>query len=152
VGPADIMNSYKLIFSGGTFSGNPLTMTAGAAILGYLKAHPEIYLHLAEQSDRLANEMNRFLQNENMEAQLMNAQSQFSFQFTRKTIESAWDTKTITPRFPPNLFYAILHRNGVIIPGLHLFFITASHTAEDVDKVIGSMQKSFLELREYGLI
>ena len=151
-GPADIMNSYKLIFSGGTFNGNPLTMTAGAAILGYLKEHPEIYPHLAEQSDRLANEINSFLQNEGMEVQLMNAQSLFSFQFTTRTIESAWDTKTITPSFPPSLFYAILHKNRVTIPGLHLFFITASHTVEDVDKVIEAMQKSFLELREYGLL
>ena len=152
VGPSDVMNTYKLIFSGGTFSGNPLTMVAGAAILGYLKEHPEIYDHLSEQSDRLAGEMNGFLQKENMEAQLLNAQSLFSFQFTRKTIESAWDTKTIMPNFPPSLFYAILHKNRVTIPGLHLFFITASHTAIDVDKVIEAMKNSFLELREYGLI
>jgi len=83
---------------------------------------------------------------------LMNAQSLFSFQFTTKTIESAWDTKTIRPNFPPNLFYAILHRNRVLIPGLHLFFITASHSGEDVDQVIEAMKKSFMELREYGLI
>jgi len=151
-GPAHIMNSFKVIFAGGTFSGNPLTMTAGAAILGYLKEHPEIYPRLAEQSDRLAKEIGHFLKDENMEAQLMNAQSIFSFQFTRKTIESAWDTKKLESSFPPSLFYAILHKNGVTIPGLHLFFTTASHTAEDIDRVIEAMKKSFLELRDYGLI
>ena len=87
-----------------------------------------------------------------MEAQLMNAQSIFTFQVTRKTIESAWDAKQIKPDFPPNLFYAILHKNGVTIPGLHLFFTTASHTAEDIDMVIEAMKQSFLELRDYGLI
>jgi glutamate-1-semialdehyde 2,1-aminomutase len=85
-GPAEVMNTFKAIFAGGTFSGNPLTMTAGAATLEYLKAHPEIYPQLAEQSDRLAKEMNSFLESEEMEAQLMNAQSIFTFQFTRKTI------------------------------------------------------------------
>ncbi|OEU63459.1 MAG: hypothetical protein BBJ57_05060 [Desulfobacterales bacterium PC51MH44] len=151
-GPENVMNSFKVIFSGGTFSGNPLTMSAGAAILEYLKTHPEIYPQLAEQSDRLAAEINGFLESEDMEAQLMNAQSLFTFQFTRETIESAWDARKIKPDFPPSLFYAILHKNGVTIPGLHLFFTTASHTAEDIDKVIGAMKKSFMELREYGLI
>ena len=151
-GTAEIMNSFKYIFSGGTFSGNPLTMTAGVAVLEYLKTHPEVYPHMAEQADRMASEVNSFLKEENMEAQLMNAQSIFSFQFTRKNIESAWDTKQIKPDFPPNLFYAILHRNGVTIPGLHLFFTTASHTVVDIDKVIEAMKQSFLELREYGLI
>jgi len=151
-GPADIMNTFKVIFAGGTFNGNPLTMTAGAAILQYLKEHPDIYPRLAEQSDRLAKEINSFLETEDMEAQLMNAQSLFTFQFTRKTVESSWDTKKIKPNFPPSLYYAILHKNGVTIPGLHLFFTTASHTAEDIDKVIEAMKKSFLELRDYGLI
>jgi len=52
-----MMNSFKFIFSGGTFHGNPLTMKAGAAIIGYLKAHPGICLRLTEQSDRLAKKL-----------------------------------------------------------------------------------------------
>ncbi|MCP4752942.1 MAG: aspartate aminotransferase family protein [Proteobacteria bacterium] len=151
-GSTEIMNTFKVIFAGGTFSGNPLTMTAGAAVLEYLKGHPEVYPSLAERSDRLADEINGFLKAEDMEAQLMNAQSIFSFQFTRKTVDSAWDLHNLKKKFPPNLFYAILHKNGVTIPGLHLFFTTVAHTDDDIDRVVAAMKKSFLELREYGLI
>ncbi len=48
-GRADVMEVFtglgarNGIFSGGTFSGNPLTMEAGAAAVEYLAAHPEIY-------------------------------------------------------------------------------------------------------------
>jgi len=87
-----------------------------------------------------------------MNAQLMNAQSLFSFCFTREKIESGLDIAKINYDFPPSLFYAVLHKNGVLIPGLHLFFITAAHTVEDIDTVIEAVKNSFLELRDYGLI
>jgi len=151
-GPADIMNTYKVIFSGGTFSGNPLTMASGAAVLNYLKTHPEVYPRMAEQSDRLAKEINTFLEQEDMNVRLMNAQSLFSFVFTKTPVESGWDVAKIKYDFQPSLFYSFLHKNGVLIPGLHLFFITAAHTADDIDIVIKAMKKSFLEVRSYGLI
>ena len=46
----------------------------------------------------------------------------------------------------------ILHKNGVVIPGVHLFFLTAAHTPEVVDSVIEAICQSFMELREFGLI
>jgi len=151
-GPAEIMNTYKVIFTGGTFSGNPLTMASGVAVLDYLKAHPEIYPHMAEQSDRLAGEVNDFLIAEDMNARLMHAQSMFSFVFTKDPVESGWDVARIKYDFQPSLFYSFLHKYGVVIPGLHLFFITAAHTAKDIDMVIEAMKKSFLAVRGYGLI
>ena len=60
-GRADVMNVFtglgaeRGIFSGGTFSGNPLTMEAGSAALTHLHEHPDIYLTLDEQGDRLAS-------------------------------------------------------------------------------------------------
>ena len=50
------------------------------------------------------------------------------------------------------LFYAHLHKNGVFVPGVHLVFLSAAHTPEDVDPVIAAIEKSFLELREAGVL
>ena len=45
-GRADIMSKVAPpgpIYQAGTLSGNPLAVSAGIAMLRYLKAHPEIY-------------------------------------------------------------------------------------------------------------
>ena len=65
-GRADLMEVFTGIgarggiFSGGTFSGNPLTMEAGAAAVGYLCEHPEIYTDLERRGDHLAPSVNGF--------------------------------------------------------------------------------------------
>ena len=153
----DIMNVFNYhgggttIFSGGTFSGNPMTSRVGTAVMKHIKAHPEIYPYMAEQSERLANEINAFLKEEKFPAILMNAQSMFHLIFTDKPIESAWEIGRDTGQTQV-LFYNHLHKNGVVIPGIHLFFLSAAHTPEDVDQVIEAFKKSFREIRAKGAI
>ena len=48
------------VFTAGTFSGNPISMTAGAAVIDYLKAHLEIYPYMEEQVARIGEEINEF--------------------------------------------------------------------------------------------
>lgn len=161
VGSQEVMDCFRgkrkgsEIFTGGTFSGNPMSMQVGSAVVRYLKAHPEIYTHLEAESERLASRVNGFVQKEGIRAQLMSAHSMFRLVFTDKPIESAWDPALHRDVLGDpdalgieHLFYAHLHRNGVIIPGIHLFFLSAAHTPHDVDSVIQAFEKSFLELRE----
>ena len=39
----------------------------------------------------------------------------------------------------------------MIIPGVHLAFLSAAHTPEDVDTIIEAFKQSFLDLREDGV-
>ena len=41
---------------------------------------------------------------------------------------------------------------GVIVPGIHLFFLSAAHTADDVDQIIEAFKQSFLDVRADGLL
>jgi glutamate-1-semialdehyde aminotransferase len=128
-------------------------MRVGCAVLRHLKAHPEIYPYLAEQSERLATEVNTFLRQERLPAQLLHAQSIFHLIF--EPGERARDSGP-HPMLGENalapLFYAHLHKNGVIIPGLHVFFLSAAHTPEDVSTIITAFKQSLLELREQGAL
>jgi glutamate-1-semialdehyde-2,1-aminomutase len=140
------------IFYGGTFSGNPMTMVAGGAIVRYLKEHrSEVYPYLDQQGNRFASEVNDFCQAENIPAQLMNADSMFHLHFTKKPIESSRDIDESFAKVE-NEFYIHLLYHGVIVPGVHLAFISTAHTKADVDQVIEAFKQSFIDIRERGLI
>lgn len=142
----DFARSPSAVFAGGTFNGNPLSMRVGCAVLRHLQVHPEIYSYLAEQSDRLANEVNSFIRREGFRARLQNVQSMFVLRFEADK-GVAPGPNALAPRF-----YAHLQRNGVILPGIHTFFLSAAHTPVDVDTIIAAFQQSFRELREQGAL
>lgn len=140
------------VFSGGTFSGNPITMAAGIAMLSYLKEHrDEVYPHLDEQSERLASAVNGFCPEHQMGVQLMNAGSIFYLHFQREPIETSRDVTRENPQAERE-FYLHLLNHGVIVPGIHLFFLSAAHTAADVDAIIEAFMQSFLDVRADGLL
>jgi glutamate-1-semialdehyde 2,1-aminomutase len=153
VGRAEIMSVFagreraEAIFSGGTFSGNPLTMAAGYAAVSYMREHQEIYPYLMEQGDRFAAAINGFCKELDIPAQMMNAASMLHLLFEKGKIESARD---ITGQYAAaeTQFYLHLLKHGVIVPGIHLAFLSAAHRPEDVDSVIDAFKQSFLDLRE----
>jgi glutamate-1-semialdehyde 2,1-aminomutase len=157
-GRQDVMNTFSgkgdvpFIFSGGTFSGNPLTMAAGIAATSYMRDNKEeIYPYLHEQSDRFANEINSFCEENQIPAQVMNAASVFHVVFTPGDIRSSRDIKKDW-HVAEREFYLHLLGHDVIIPGIHLAFFSSAHQPEDVDRVIAAFKSSFEELRGDGLI
>jgi len=139
------------IFSGGTFNGNPLSMTAGVAAVTEMRDNKEtLYPYLMEQGNRLAAEVNDFCMKHQFQAQLMNAGSTFHLRFQGTEINSSRDLSE-DGKWAEREFYLHLLGYDVIVPGIHLAFLSAAHTPADVDTVIGAMQQSFLDLREDGL-
>ena len=140
------------VFSGGTFSGNPMTMAAGIAALGYMREHQgALYPYLNDQGDRLAGEVNAFCEEHQIAAQLMNAGSMFCMQFQRGPIERARDISH-QHRDAENEFYLHVLGRGVIVPPLHLFFISEAHGPEGIDQVIAAFTDSLLDVRADGLL
>ena len=139
------------IFSGGTFSGNPLSMTAGLAAVGEMRDRREtLYPQLMAQGDRLAREVNDFCQAHQFGACLMNAGSMLHLHFQSGPIDSSRDLRKEAPWLERE-FYTHLLGHDVIIPGIHLAFLCAAHSDDDVDRIIDAFQQSFLALREDGL-
>lgn len=135
------MDTHRAVFAGGTFCGNPLSMTCGIATLNYLKDHREVYTHLQTQGDRLANEVNEFCRRRELPVQVLHAQSMFHVVFQTGPIEGARDYRRDgSPA--EDAFYLHLLNNGVIMPGFHLGFISDAHRPADVDTLIGAIQNS----------
>ena len=140
------------IFAGGTFSGNPLTMAGGIGMLEYLKENQEeVYPYLHEQGDRMATEINEFCRSNNIPAQMMNAGSMMHLIFGGETIESSRDIDHSHYSLEKEFYLHLLGHN-VIIPGIHLAFISFAHKPDVIDQVIDAFKRTFEDLRDDGLI
>ena len=155
-GSKAVMNTFSgaddtpTIFAGGTFNGNPLTMAGGIAALNYLKENQEeIYPYLHEQGNRIASEINDFCKSNNIPVQMMNAGSMMHLIFSGETINSSRDIDHSQYKLEKEFYLHLLGHN-VIVPGIHLAFISYAHTPDIVDKVIDAFKKTFEDLREDG--
>lgn len=156
-GRRDIMNCFSgkdgapWVFSGGTFGGNPLSMTAGIAAMREMRDTKDtLYPYLAEQGDRLASEVNAFCAEHDFGAQLMNAGSMVHLRFQDTPINDSFDF-TEDGKWAEKEFYLHLLGYDVIVPGVHLAFLSGAHTVDDVDRIIEGFEQSFLDLRADGL-
>ncbi|HEY6599221.1 MAG TPA: aminotransferase class III-fold pyridoxal phosphate-dependent enzyme [Pseudomonadales bacterium] len=155
-GRADLMEVFtglaggRGIFSGGTFSGNPMTMAAGAAAVGYLKDHPESYPYLNTQCARLADAVNSFCAERQMPAQMKHAASMFHLFFQRESVESARDIRHDFVDAEKAFYLHALNR-GVLVPGTHRAFLSTAHTPDDIDTLIDVFRQSLLDTQADGL-
>ena len=153
-GSKRVMNTFSgvddtpTIFAGGTFNGHPLTMVAGIAILEHLKENQEeIYPYLHEQGNRVASEINEFCVSNNIPAQMMNAGSMMHLIFSGESIESSRDIDQRLYKLEKEFYLHLLGHN-VIVPGIHLAFISFAHKPDVIDQVIDAFKRSFEDLRE----
>lgn len=136
--------------TGGTFSGNPMSMVAGTAAVRHLRDHPEIYRHFERQGTRLAAEVNEFCRSQGFAAQMLHAHSMFYLRFQDTEIRNARDIDESRHELE-KIYYMYLLKNGVVVPGVHISFLSAAHTADDVTTIIEAMKQSFREMRADGL-
>lgn len=142
----------KGIMSGGTFSGNPLTMAAGAAQIGYFDEHRDsLYPHINQQGQRLADGINSFARDQNMAVQVLNAGSMFQIYFKAGPIRSSRDLMFAKPPAETE-FYLHLLDNGVLVPGTRRSFVSYVHTPALIDEAVERVKTSLMAVREDGLI
>lgn len=155
-GRADVMNVFtglaadRGIFSGGTFSGNPLTMEAGAAAVSYLLARPEIYTHMNAAGDRLASEVNAFAERRQIPAQVKNVGSMFHLFFQRNPLNSMRDVEMGNTNAEKAFYLHALNR-GVLVPGTQRAFLSSAHEPPEIDRLIDVFQTSLADVQAEGL-
>jgi glutamate-1-semialdehyde 2,1-aminomutase len=155
-GRADVMDVFtglgaqRGIFSGGTFSGNPMTMAAGTAAVGYMKAHPEIYPYMNGEGDRLARAFNDFCGARQLPVQMKNVGSMFHMFFQREPVECARDIRSGHVTAQKGFYLHALNR-GVLVPGTQRAFLSAAHTRQDVDTLLEVFTASLVDVEADGL-
>jgi glutamate-1-semialdehyde 2,1-aminomutase len=141
------------VFSTGTFSGNPMTMAAGVAVLDHLRSHPEDYHRLDDLSQHLADGFNGFCVDRGLPAHMQRAGSILFLRLQRLAtkLRNVRDIAALTA--PPDVhegFQMKLLERGVILPGIHQFHLSTAHTQRDVDAVLEACREALLELHDEG--
>jgi glutamate-1-semialdehyde 2,1-aminomutase len=142
----------KSIMSGGTFSGNPLSMAAGFAQLNFLDENrQDVYPTINALGRRLTKGINDFATENEMDVLALNAGSMFQIYFTDGPINTARDIPRVKSAADTE-FYLHLLDKGVLVPGTRRSFVSYAHTAEIIDEAVGHICESLDSVREDGLI
>ena len=155
-GKAEVMNVFtglaadRGVFSGGTFSGNPMTMEAGAAAVGHLRDHPQIYRDMNAAGDRLAAAVNTHCETHQIPAQMKNVGSMFHMFFQREPIDSMRDVASVGSAAEKAFYLHALDR-GVLVPGTQRAFLSSEHGPAEIDRLIEVFCASLDDVRSEGL-
>jgi glutamate-1-semialdehyde 2,1-aminomutase len=139
------------VFTGGTFTGNPLSMAAGAAAVQYCHDHPEIYGQMAAQGDRLTVAFNEFSKRHNMPVHMGNVGSMFHIYFQSAKVRSSFDIDEEPLEAAQQAFLMHTLNLGLLISGGNRYYLSAAHTSDVVDRMIEILHEALVLVREDGL-
>ncbi|NGF57642.1 glutamate-1-semialdehyde 2,1-aminomutase [Parapedobacter sp. SGR-10] len=134
-----------VVYQAGTLSGNPVAMAAGIAALSIL-AQPGFYEKLEQTTLAFVENLRAFIDKNQLEVQIFTIGSIFWFAFTaQQKIQRA---DQIDPASMER--YKIMHREllnrGIYFgpSGYEVGFISAAHTAEDLETTLIAIKESLL--------
>jgi glutamate-1-semialdehyde 2,1-aminomutase len=134
-GRAEIMRKVAPVgpvYQAGTLSGNPVAVSAGLAMLRYLKAHPEVYDHIEKLGAQLTANAPAGLT-------VNRVGSMFTFFFTDQPVTD-WESakKADTAKFR-QYFHHMLDNGIYMAPSqFEAGFISAAHTEADIAQTVAT--------------
>jgi len=133
------------MYQAGTLSGNPLAMAAGFAALSNLDQ--SVYDHLESVSARLEAGMNQVFGAAGVPAQVQRVGSMVSVYFADEPVHNFDQANVSNKALFGKLFHAMLDKGFYLPPSaLEAWFLTASHTNEDIDLTVEAFAQSLKEV------
>jgi glutamate-1-semialdehyde 2,1-aminomutase len=132
------------VYQAGTFSGNPVSVTAGYTILKLLnQKKAEIYPRLEKNCAELAKTLADFVQTYDMPAQIYNIASMYQIFFTKEEVRDYSCAKHSDTKMFITYFHELL-RQGVFIPPsqFETCFVSMAHTEEDLKQTMNAFDKA----------
>lgn len=143
----EIVSPSGPVYQAGTLSGNPLALSAGFAALSQIKNNPQIYQDLEEKSAYLENGIKESINSAGKKYWLNRVGSMMTLFFTEVEVNSYEAAIKSDTALYGKFFHEMLNR-GIYLPPAQFeaFFVSTSHTKEDLDKTINAAKESFLVL------
>jgi glutamate-1-semialdehyde 2,1-aminomutase len=125
----------------GTFSGNPLTLAAGGAMIKHLQENPEIYSDMMAKGEFLRSGFNEYVKSKGYPFCMTGFGSMFQIH-----------AKAELPKVPRDLLgqdkedledlQLHFRKNSILLPWAHLAFFTAAHTRTDIEDMLTAFKAS----------
>lgn len=139
-GRRDIMEKLSPlgpVYQAGTLSGNPIAMKMGLNTLTYLKAHPKVYTHLEDRAKQLEEGYNKNIKKTGAKAKMVRFGGMTALFFTDQEIVDFASVMTSDTQVYTKYFAEMLNRGNLMPPAqFEGIFVSAAHTAADIDKTI----------------
>ena len=139
-GRADIMSKVAPagpIYQAGTLSGNPMAVSAGIAMLRYLKSHPEVYEIVERRTAQLTANVPAGIT-------VNRVGSMFTFFFAPGPVADWESAKRSDTRRFGEFFHWMLERGIYLAPSqFEAGFISAAHTEEDISRTVETARQFF---------
>ena len=147
-GRADIMDRLAPagdVYQAGTLSGNPLAMSAGAAMLASLQ--PPFHAQLAETTKRLAAGMKDAAERHGIALQVNTVPGMFSLFFASAPIVRYEDVANADVAAYARFFHAMLRRGVYFAPSaFETAFVSGAHDPSVVERTLAAADDVFGEL------
>lgn len=139
-GRADIMAKVAPsgpVYQAGTLSGNPLAVSAGIAMLTYLKEHPDVYSTIEARTAQLCN-----IDIPGVTANRVG--SMFTFFMTASRVTN-WDTARQSDTAKFGRFFHYMLEQGIYLPPsqFEAGFVSAVHSVEDISHTVRCAREFF---------
>jgi glutamate-1-semialdehyde 2,1-aminomutase len=143
-GRTDVMSKVAPlgpIYQAGTLSGNPLAVSAGIAMLRYLKTHPDVYETVERRSAQLTAKAQPGIT-------INRVGSMFTFFFSSEPVTDWESAKSCdTGRFK-QFFHWMLDQGVYLAPSqFEAGFVSAVHSEEDVARTVAAAGQFFDQLK-----
>jgi glutamate-1-semialdehyde 2,1-aminomutase len=132
------------VYQAGTFSGNPVSATAGYTVLSILiQKKFEIYPRLEKNAQELSEALFDLSKNYKLPIQIYNIASLFQIFFTSQSVTDYACAKSSNITMFNAYFHELL-KQGVFIPPsqFEACFLSTAHSAEDIKCTIGAFDKA----------
>lgn len=129
--PSDVKEK---IFASGTFSGNPVTMAAGLAMIAELE-RVDPYDVLARRGERLRAGLREAARSAGLDLRATGAASILHVHFAQEPIRDKRSALRADP-VRQYVFSMGMIANGVLLPPAHPGFLSTAHGEADVDEVL----------------
>ena len=141
----DLVAPLGPMYQAGTLSGNPLAMAAGYAALSNLNS--DQYECLEHLGARLQTGLEHACQYESIPAQVQRVGSMISVFFTEEPVHDFDEANTTDRPLFASVFHSMLDKGFYLPPSaLEAWFLTTSHTEEDIDRTVEAFGESLREV------
>jgi len=140
----------RKVFSVGTFSGNPITMSVGAATLRHLRDNPDIYTRLDQLTADTKTELNEWCDQNGISATMIGENSWFIPYMGDAPFCHYRSGKDQTHTLRNVVYSNYMRHSGVYIPDLHTIFFSDAHTRADAKRFVETSKEVLMSMQRQG--